>query len=92
MPVHNADIAAVFAEIADLLEIEGGNPFRVRAYRNAARMIGELPRDVATVLERGEELPKLPGIGSDLAGKLKEIAATGSCKLLQQLHRELPPA
>jgi len=36
MPVHNADIAAVFAEIADLLEIEGGNPFRVRAYRSTA--------------------------------------------------------
>jgi hypothetical protein len=41
MPVHNADIAAVFIQIADLLEIEGSNPFRVRAYRNAARMIGE---------------------------------------------------
>ncbi|MGE5524078.1 MAG: helix-hairpin-helix domain-containing protein, partial [Rhodospirillaceae bacterium] len=92
MPVHNTDIAAVFTEIADLLEIEGGNPFRVRAYRNAARMVGELPSEVAAVLERGEELPKLPGIGADLADKVKEIATTGSCKLLQQLHRELPPA
>jgi DNA polymerase (family 10) len=92
MPVHNADIAAVFTQIADLLEIEGSNPFRVRAYRNAARMIGELPRDIAATLQRGEELPKLPGIGPDLAGKLKEIATTGGCKVLDQLHRELPPA
>lgn len=92
MPVHNADIAAVFAEIADLLEIEGANPFRVRAYRNAARTLGEMPRDVAGALERGEALPRLPGIGPDLAGKMREVAATGSCRLLQQLHRELPPA
>jgi DNA polymerase (family X) len=71
---------------------EGSNPFRVRAYRNAARIIGELPRDIAATLRRGEELPKLPGIGRDLAGKLKEIAMTGGCRLLDQLHRELPPA
>ena len=43
MPVHNADIAAVFEEIADLLEIQGQNAFRVRAYRNAARAIGDVP-------------------------------------------------
>lgn len=41
MPIHNADIAAVFSEIVDLLEIEAANPFRVRAYRNAARTVGE---------------------------------------------------
>lgn len=92
MPVHNADIAAAFNEIADLLEIEGGNPFRVRAYRNAARTIGELPRDVAAAIARGEALPKLPGIGPDLEAKMRELAATGSCKLLVQLHRELPSA
>lgn len=44
MPVHNADIAAIFEEIADRLEIQGANPFRIRAYRNAARTLGELPQ------------------------------------------------
>jgi DNA polymerase (family 10) len=92
VPVHNADIAAVFAEIADLLEIQGGNPFRIRAYRNASRTVGELGRDLATLLGRGGELPKLPGIGPDLAGKIREICASGSCALLERLHHELPPA
>ena len=45
MPVHNADIAALFEEIADRLEIQGANPFRIRAYRNAARTLGELPQE-----------------------------------------------
>ena len=92
MPVHNADIAAVFDEIADLLEIQGENSFRVRAYRNAARTIGDLSREVAGLIEHGEALPKLPGIGADLESKLKEIVASGSCGLLRQLHRALPAA
>ena len=92
VPVHNADIAAVFEEIADLLEIQGENPFRVRAYRNAARTIGDLSREVATLTEHGEPLPKLPGIGADLAAKVEEIAASGTCELLQRLHRALPAA
>jgi DNA polymerase (family 10) len=92
VPVHNADIAAVFEEIADLLEIKQENPFRVRAYRNAARTVGEFGRDLAALIGRGAELPKLPGIGADLAGKIKEIGKSGTCALLERLHRELPPA
>ena len=91
MPVHNADIAAVFSEIADRLEIEDANPFRVRAYRNAARMVGELGRSVRTMIEQGGDLDALPGIGPDLAGKMREIVATGSCALLTRLRKELPP-
>jgi len=45
MPVHNADITAIFEEIADLLEIQGANTFRIRAYRNAARIMGDLPQE-----------------------------------------------
>jgi len=90
MPVHNADIAAVFEEIADLLELGDENPFRVRAYRNAARVVGGLSLDLAATLAEGVELPKLPGIGADLDGKIHEIAATGSCKLLEQLRRKFP--
>ncbi|HXF67558.1 MAG TPA: DNA polymerase/3'-5' exonuclease PolX [Burkholderiales bacterium] len=92
MPVHNADIAAVFEEIADLLEIKGDNPFRIRAYRNAARTVGAFGRELAALLARGEPLPKLPGIGPDLAAKIEEICRSGTAALLERLRRELPPA
>jgi DNA polymerase (family 10) len=92
MPKHNADIAVIFEEIADLLEIQGANPFRIRAYRNAARVVGELSQEVSRLLEKGEDLTQLPGIGDDLAGKIKEIAGSGHCSLLDRLHTELPPA
>ena len=90
MPVHNADIAGIFGEIADLLEIDGANPFRVRAYRNAARTLGELGRDVRGMLEQGADLTELPGIGDDLAGKIREIVDTGRCAMLDKLHRRIP--
>lgn len=92
MPIHNADIAAIFEEIADLLEIENANPFRIRAYRNAARMVGEYGREMRALLEKGGELPKLPGIGADLASKIREIVDTGHCALLDRLRSEVPPA
>ena len=92
MPIHNADIAAIFEEIADLLEIQGANPFRIRAYRNAARTLGELSQDARILLEKGDDLTRLPGIGDDLAAKISEIVTTGTCSLLQRLHKELPPA
>lgn len=73
MPVRNADIAAIFEEIADLLEIDGANVFRIRAYRNAARILQELGKDVRQMVQKGEDLTELPGIGTDLAAKVKEI-------------------
>ena len=90
--VSNADIAAVFRETADILEIEGANPYRIRAYRNAARTVEGFGGDLAGIIRSGRELPKLPGIGADLLGKIHEIVDTGTCKLLQRLHREVPPA
>lgn len=92
MPSHNADIAAVFEEIANLLEIEGANPFRIRAYRNAARTVGELSTEAYVLLEKNEDLTDLPGVGRDLAGKIKEIITTDHCSLLDRLRTELPPA
>jgi DNA polymerase/3'-5' exonuclease PolX len=77
MPVHNADITAVFTEIAELLEIQGENPFRVRAYRNAARSVGELGRSVQTMIAQGEDLKDIPGIGDDLDAKIREISSSG---------------
>ena len=90
MPVHNADIARVFEEIADLLDLQEANPFRVRAYRNAARTVGDLRIDIAQTLAEGKPLPKLPGIGEDLAAKIHEIAETGTTALLERLHKEMP--
>ncbi|ARO87499.1 DNA polymerase/3'-5' exonuclease PolX [Nitrosospira lacus] len=92
MPSHNADIAAIFEEIASLLEIQGANPFRIRAYRNAARTIGELSTEAYLLVEKNDDLTRFPGIGHDLSAKIKEIAFTGHCSLLDRLHTELPPA
>ncbi|MDR3632511.1 MAG: DNA polymerase/3'-5' exonuclease PolX [Isosphaeraceae bacterium] len=92
MPLHNADIAAVFNEAADLLELEEANPFRVRAYRTAARVVSDLRKDVGTMIQAGEDLAELPGIGEDLAGKIREIAQTGSCSLLRALRTHTSPA
>ncbi|MCO8648394.1 DNA polymerase/3'-5' exonuclease PolX [Burkholderia multivorans] len=92
MRIHNAECAAVFAEIADMLEIQGANPFRVRAYRNAARTIADYGRDIPSMLADGGELVRIPSIGPDLASKLREIAQTGTCELQQTLRRALPGA
>lgn len=90
MPIHNVDIATIFEEIADLLEIENANVFRVRAYRNAARILQGLNKDVREMVLQGEDLTRLPGIGVDLAGKIHEIVTTGQCAMLNKLHGELP--
>ncbi|HXU94303.1 MAG TPA: DNA polymerase/3'-5' exonuclease PolX [Gallionella sp.] len=92
MTIHNADIAAIFTEIADLLEIEGANPFRIRAYRNAALTIGTLPREAGELVQQGDDLTRLPGIGEDLSAKIREIVTTGRCSQLERLHKELPAA
>jgi DNA polymerase (family 10) len=90
MHIRNADVAAIFTEIADLIEISSGNPFRIRAYRNAARTVEMLGPSVQTLLEEGRDLSELPGIGHDLAGRIAEIVHEGTCELREQLRRELP--
>ena len=90
MPVHNAEIAAMFDQAAELLEIKGDNPFRTRAYRRAARVIEGLPKNVTSLLQAGQDLAELPGIGKDLAGKITAIVDTGKFDLLDSLKRELP--
>ena len=90
MPVHNEDVAAIFDEMADLLEIEGDNPYRVRAYRNAARTVRHLGRELADMVERDEDLTHLPGIGKELAAKIREIVTTGHARALDKLHRRVP--
>jgi len=90
MPVQNAEIAAMFDQTADLLEIKGENQFRVRAYRRAAQTIEGLPKSVGNLLSAGTDLAELPGIGKDLAGKIAEIVATGHFALLNSLKKKLP--
>jgi len=90
MPVHNTDIADIFNEIADLLEIESANPFRIRAYRNAARNLQGMGQDITTYLQQQKELTELPGIGKDLAAKIREILDTGRCQTLEKLRKATP--
>lgn len=85
MPLHDADFVTAFEEIADLLERQDeSNPFRIRAYRRAARNISGLGHDLATMIARGEDLHAVGGIGADLGAKLRRIAATGMCALLDE--------
>jgi len=90
MPKTNADLAAAFEQTADLLELQQANPFRVRAYRNAARVVGELKLDLVAQVGAGKPLPRLPGIGADLAGKIEEFARSGHLALLDRLRRQIP--
>jgi DNA polymerase (family 10) len=90
MPVQNAEIADMFEQTADLLEIKGENQFRVRAYRRAARTVENLPQSVRGMLAAEADLSKLPGIGKDLAGKIADIVETGHFTLLDQLKKKLP--
>jgi DNA polymerase (family 10) len=90
MPVQNAEVAAMFDQAAELLEIEGENQFRVRAYRRAARVIEDLPQSIKSLLAAGRDLSELPGIGKDLAGKIADIVATGHFALLDSLKRKMP--
>ena len=87
----NHQIAAVFEQIADLLEFQGANQFRVRAYRNAARTIHDLPQSAAEIVNDPERsLAELPGIGKDLAEKVATLVTTGSLPMLDELRSEVP--
>jgi DNA polymerase (family 10) len=90
VPVQNAEIAARFEQLADLLELDGANPFRVRAYRNAARLIRGHSRSLAELLEEGADLAELPGIGADLAGKIAVLVRTGRLPLLEKMAKKVP--
>ena len=87
--MDNLAIARVLNEIGDLLEIKNENPFKIRAYRNAADTIVHLPDRVAS-LSPADRL-QIPGIGKDLAGKLGELAETGVCRFHHELLEEFPP-
>ncbi len=87
--MKNFEIAKLFYEMADLLEIKGENLFRVRAYQRAAQNLESHPEDIEAVAERGE-LEKIPGIGRDLAAKITAYLATGKIADLENMRKEVP--
>ncbi|HUT95178.1 MAG TPA: DNA polymerase/3'-5' exonuclease PolX [Thermoguttaceae bacterium] len=87
----NAEIAVVFEQVADLLEFQGANPFRVRAYRNGARAIKDLPEAIEDVAnDPDRQLTDIAGIGKDLAEKVMTLLMTDSLPLLEELLAEIP--
>lgn len=90
MPVHNSEIAETFNKYADLLEIDGANQFRVRAYRTAGRTILDLSQNLYDMVKEGKDLSELPGIGKDLANKIIEMVKTGRLSQLEELNKTIP--
>ena len=86
----NVDVAKAFDEIGDLLDIQGANPFKVRAYRNAAQTVRGLSTPLQKMLDDEEDLTELPGIGDDMARYIAELLKTGRLKRLEALHKEVP--
>ena len=90
MVIRNSDIADVFDRIADYLEIEGENPFKIRAYRNASRTIRGLGPELKDMVAGGENLTELPSIGKELAAKIVEMLDTGTLQALEKLKEKVP--
>src|SRR6202022_3861185 len=86
-----SEIAVVLEEIGTLLELKDENPFKIRAYANAARSIETFGGNLSDLKDE-EALAKIPGIGKAIAAKVKELAETGSLKYLQELRAEFPAA
>ncbi len=88
--MENTEVAKIFYDMADLMEIGGENPFRIRSFRNAALTIENLSENVASLLERGE-LQKVPGVGEGIVRRIQEILKTGKLKELEEVQRRVPP-
>lgn len=88
--MHNTEIADLFNQLADVLEIEDANPFRVRAYRTAARNISGMSHSLSDMVANNEDLTSLPGIGKDLAAKIETIVKTGELPALKKEMKNVP--
>ena len=89
--MKNHQVAVIFRNLADLLEMRGEGIFRIKAYQRAAQVIEDLPEEIETIARRGG-LKQLPGIGKDLAGKIQEILETGTLILYEEIKKQTPPA
>ena len=87
--MKNREVATVLVKIADLLQIKGDNPYKIRAYRKAAESIYHLDEDIAIIYEKGR-VREVPGIGDAVAAKIGEILTTGSCEYYDRLSKEIP--
>lgn len=88
--MENLDISRVLEELADLLEIQGANPFRIRAYRNAVRTVESLSRPLHALVAEGEDLTELPAIGNDMADHIRELVETGELTRMKEVTEEIP--
>ncbi|MDN5344904.1 MAG: polymerase [Clostridia bacterium] len=86
----NLELAWALAEMGDLLELKGEEPFKVRAYHRAARSLENLEEEAAGLYARGA-LEEIPGVGKNLAKKIAELLTTGRSTFLENLRREVPP-
>ena len=86
----NAEVAKIFSELADLLEMKGENQFKIRAYREAARTIKHLPWEVERMVGEGQNLEEIPGVGEAIARKITEIVNTGHLGIHDELRKEFP--
>lgn len=92
MPVYNSEVADILEEVADILDIQGANQFRIRAYRNAARKVRNLSRSLEEMVNEREDLTEIEGVGKDMAEKIEEIAKTGKLEQLEKLKQDFPEA
>ena len=88
--MENLDVARALDTLAVLLEIQGANPFRIRAYHNAVNTIETLGRPIAAMVEQGEDLTELPGIGDSVAKHIVELLRTGRITRLEEVAKEVP--
>ncbi|MBU1122286.1 MAG: DNA polymerase/3'-5' exonuclease PolX [Candidatus Omnitrophota bacterium] len=87
--MKNKEVACIFREIAQILELKGDNPFRIRAYEKAAQNVERLDKDIEIVAGE-DKLTQIPGIGADLANKIKEIVTTGQLKQYEDMKKGFP--
>ena len=87
--MDNLGIARIFTDIGDLLEIKSANPFKIRAYRNAADIVGHMAERIADLTDA--DLRELPGIGRDLTAKIRELIDTDALGFYDELRKEFPP-
>lgn len=88
--MDNVAIARILEEVADVLEIQNANPFRIRAYRNAVRTVEAQTTPLRRMIEEGRPLTGLPGIGKEMAGHIREMVETGTLGFRDQLLAEVP--
>nr|MBF6592730.1 hypothetical protein [Ktedonobacterales bacterium] len=89
-PLEKGEVAALLEEVANLLELDGGNPFEVRAYQNAARAIGMLEGDLSELVRDGG-IARVPSLGKTLVARVTELVNTGHLALYDELAARVPP-